>query len=126
MIHPELYWAGREALLALISSPNEVSDTEVAFEILKHWGSPFTGLSVIQNRETPVHRDVQGRHPWMDILTTVGPYTNGRMELRSLGYRLKYESGTMVGICGKAVPHAMRDKVHERLGIAAPSWMTLK
>jgi hypothetical protein len=82
------------------------------------WASPFTAMSLVMNCQTPVHRDVHGCHPWMDLLLTHGPYQGCGMELPSLGIRLLYESGMAVGICGKVVPHAVSDCKGERACLA--------
>ena len=137
IIHPHQYIIGRSALLELARRPDAVSYMGDVNNILRVWASPFTALSIIVNRQTPIHRDIHGRDPWMDMLVTYGPYNGGQMELRSLGVRLSYESGTIVAICGKVVPHAvsdcvgeraciayyMRDNVHARLNIPAGTWV---
>lgn len=104
--------------------------------ILKSWTSPFTALSVIINRETPYHRDNGSCHAWMDILLTVGDYQDGRIEFPGLGFRLKYDSGTLVALTGRLVRHGanfrghraciayyMRQNVSEAVGAGTPSWM---
>ena len=137
LIHPEQYLLGRLSLLRMSESHDQTGTPEAMLEALEMWASPFTGISIMVNRVTPTHRDTQGRHPWLDILVTHGPYTDCRMEFRSLGVRVEYGSGTMVGVCGKAVPHGvsecvgeraciayyMRDNVHARLGVPAGEWM---
>ena len=139
IIHPEQYLLGRMALLEVANRPEECSAPDDIMSALGLWASPFTGVSVMVNRVTPVHRDVQGRDSWMDLLLTVGPYTGCRMEFRSLGIRAVYDTGTVVGVCSKVVPHAasewsgeraciayyMRDNVHARLGIPSGTWMNL-
>ena len=137
IIHPQQYFIGRSALLELAQRPDCVCYMSDVKNILTVWASPYTGLSVVVNRETPVHHDVQGRHPWMDMMVTYGPYHGARMELRSLGVQLSYKSGTIVALCGKVVPHAvsdctgewaciayyMRDTVHACLNVPAGTWM---
>jgi hypothetical protein len=137
IIHPDQYIIGRLALLELVWWPDSISYMSDVKNILKVWASPFMALSVVVNRQTPIHRDVHGWFPWMDMLLTYGPYHSTRMELRSLGVWLLYESGTIVAICGKVVPHAvsecsgervciayyMRDNVHARLNIPAGTWV---
>ena len=137
IIHPQQYFIGRLALLELAQRPDSVSYMSDVKNILRIWASPYTCVSVIVNRQTPVHRNVKGRDSWMDMLLTYGPYHGARMELRSLGVRLSYEPGTIVAICGKVVPHAvsdctgeraciayyMRDNVHTCLNIPAGTWM---
>jgi hypothetical protein len=138
IVHPELYQAGMEALKKLSEDPFLVVKHARYMEIYQHWSSAFSGISVITNRETPIHRDLQARHQWYDVLVTLGEYTDGRMELPSLGIRLEYNPGTVVALAGKMIPHGvcqcdgervclayfMRDNVHERAGVHAPDWMT--
>jgi hypothetical protein len=140
LIHPEQYLHSRLALLRLAERLDNVRDPDAMAEALGMWASPFTGVSIMINRQTPTHRDTQGRDSWVDVLLTHGPYTNCRMEFRSLGIRVDYSSGTVVGVCGKVVPHAvsdcngeraciayyMRDSVHARLGVPPGNWMNTK
>lgn len=121
----------------MLANPSTVKDHDNVTQALKFWTSPFSGISVISNRETPVHRDVNGRHPWYDILATFGQYSKGHLELPGLGYRLQYNPGTVVALAGKVVRHGvprvqgnrvcmayyMRNKVHEWLGVRSASWM---
>jgi hypothetical protein len=134
--HPEQYELGRASLLEMLNRPDVVRDVNHVARALSMWSSPFNGISVMINHITPIHRDTQGRFPWMDLLVTAGPYSDCRMELRSLGVRLAYDSGTAVAVCGKVVPHAvsdcdgeraciayyMRDNVQARLGLPAGTW----
>lgn len=139
LVHPQQYKIGRMALIQLVERPDVVGHLDDVRNILRFWAAPFSAASVIVNRQTPIHRDIQGRHPWMDMLLTYGPYQGARMELRSLGLRLSYEPGTIVAICGKVVPHSvsecegeraciayyMRDNVHAALQVPAGTWMNL-
>jgi hypothetical protein len=137
IIHPELYHSGRDTLLALARQPTKVKEADLYVNLLQYWSSGFSGMSVISNRECPMHRDIQARKPWYDILATFGDYKDGRLELPNLGIRLEYNPGTVVGLAGRVVRHGvahctgnrvclayyMRDTVHERAGIQAPGWM---
>jgi hypothetical protein len=73
------------------------------------WSSPFTAFSVISNRETEVHRDGKGFAPFYDLLATVGNYTGGRFEVPGIGLRFRYDPGTMMGLCGKALEHGVAE-----------------
>lgn len=147
IIHPELYKIGQEAMAKLRTNPSEpvggpwVADDETArlHQVLSEWGHPWTAMSIMVNRATPCHRDVNGRNTWMDVLVTVGDYTLGRLELPGLGLRLEYNPGTVVALLGKVVTHGaaevmgeraclayyMRNGVHERLGMPAGTWMNV-
>lgn len=140
VIHPNLHKAGCEAFEKMLNNPTTVKNPETVVEALEHWTTPFSGISIVSNRETPIHRDINGRNTWYDILATFGDYENGRLELPGLGYRLKYDPGTIVGIAGKVVCHGvprvdgnrvciayyMRNKVHEWLKIRSPDWSNLE
>ena len=69
IIHPQQYFISR-----LAQRPDSVSYMSDVKNILRIWASPYTAISVMVNRQTPVHRDTQGQHPWMDMLLTYGPY----------------------------------------------------
>lgn len=143
IIHPHLYDIG-QAAFALLRDPGDAPEPWFSYgeyprlaRVLEEWTHPFSAISVMVNRSTPCHRDVNGRNPWLDILVTIGEYELGRLELPGLGVRLEYDPGTIVGILGKVVRHGacevqgervclayyMRDKVHERLGLPAGPWM---
>lgn len=139
IIHPELYKAGIQALRTLQQHPEMVNQSNELLEVLQLWSSPFSGYSVISNRETPVHRDNSAQQEWYDLLVTIGPYHSAVLMLPSIGVSLQYNSGTVVGLGGKVVSHGveapegdriciahyMRDQVHERLQVKGPEWMQL-
>jgi hypothetical protein len=105
-------------------------------EVLQMWMSVFNGVSVICNRETPVHRDNFSASEWYDMLTTIGPYDSAVFELPGVGLRFMYESGTIIGLCGRVLRHGvsqakgervclayyMRENVQKRLGSPAAGW----
>jgi Oxygenase domain of the 2OGFeDO superfamily len=138
IIHPDLYKAGIEAFDQLAHDHSKVQEHDEYLQLLQYWTTPFSGMSIISNRETPIHQDVQTRDSWYDVLLTVGDYSNGRVELPTFGVRLQYDPGTIVALSGKVVPHGvpkcdgnrvclayfMRKNVHERAGVHAASWMT--
>lgn len=147
IIHPELYKIGQKAMATLSMDPSGLVDgpwvAEDEYprlqEVLSHWGHPWTAMSIMVNRATPCHRDINGRNTWMDLLVTIGDYKLGRLELPGLGLRLAYDPRTVVGLLGKAVSHGaaevkgdraclayyMRNGVHERLGMPAGTWMNV-
>lgn len=130
VMHPALFAAARETLIQF----NQQDDLQ---EVLSKWTSVFNGLSVISNRETPIHRDNNSQPEWYDMLVTLGSYSNGIMELPGVGLRLRYNAGTVVGLGGKMLSHGvaasegdricyayyMRDAVHYKADVPSPSWM---
>lgn len=139
IIHPELYHLGREAWSRRVELESGENDQADLLRLLHCWSIPFTALSVMVNRETPLHRDVNGRNPWYDLMLTVGEYRDGCMQLPGLGVELRYNSGTIVALCGKPIQHGvtscdgdrgciayyMRDAVLDRLGLPAGTWVNL-
>lgn len=138
LIQPELYEVGMSGLRKLWQDPSLVETPSLLQAALEIWSVPFTGLSVISNRSTPLHRDFNSRKEWLDLLVALGHYDRGVMRLPGLGLELAYNPGTVVRIAGRVIQHGvecngeraclayyMRDKVHERLGLRVPSWFNL-
>lgn len=135
VIHPKLYDAGWQTTKRLRDTP-EIGPQDV----LSRWASVFSGVAVISNRSTPPHRDGSSRFHWYDILATLGRYRNCNLELPGLGISLEYGPGTVVGISGKALEHAvpnfegdrvcyayfMRNNVHEWANVPGSDWMYTK
>jgi hypothetical protein len=136
VIHPQLYDAGWQTTKRLKATP-EIDPQGV---VLSRWASVFSGVAVISNRSTPPHRDGNSRCHWYDILATLGSYRNCQLELPGLGISLEYGPGTVVGILGNVLEHAvpsfegdrvcyayfMRNNVHEWAKVSASDWMYTK
>lgn len=132
VMHPELHDAGRETMNRLRQ------DTDIQpQDVLHRWTSAFNGVSVIFNRITPPHRDGNTRKQWYDLLVSIGNYRNCNLELPGAGPKVEYGPGTVVGLLGSTLEHAvphfegervcyayfMRDSVHQWAGVPAHSWM---
>ena len=102
VIHPSLYDAGWQAINQLKDTPETGSQ-----DILMRWASVSSGVSVISNCETVPHRDGMSRYNWYDMLATSGNYRSCNLELPGLGISLEYGPGTVVGISGKVLDHAV-------------------
>lgn len=138
--HPNLYRIGRRSFLQMAVTTSESEDPIEMQKVLAIWGSVFSALSVVSNRETPLHRDPSSAVQWCDILATVGDYTGATLELPGIGIGFDYRPGTVMAFSGRLLQHGvskvkgdrlclayyMRDGVHERLGLEAPGWMTLR
>ena len=132
VMHPALYSAGRQMMQCLASNDSLRS-------AISQWSSVFNACTLLSNRWTPNHRDNYSRAQWYDILTTFGAYRGAFLNLSSIGLKLQYSSGTVVGSSGKILQHGvpecegermclayyMRDKVHERMGVEAAPWMKM-
>ena len=134
VIHPDLYDAGRKTMSCLMKTP-EVCPQNV----LNQWASVFSGVSVISNRMTPSHRDNSSRVHWYDVLVALGSYQNCNLELPGLGMSLEYSPGTVVGLSGMVLEHAvpmvegdrvcyayfMKDNVHDWAKVPCKNWMDI-
>ena len=139
LIHPQLFIIGHVAMLEMLHQPNNIANMEDTKAVMSAWALPFTGISLVMNCLSPIHRDVHDSHPWMDLLILHGPYCGCCIELWSLGIWLRYKSSTGVAICGKVLPHAvsdcegeqaclayyMWDSVHNKLHLPAGQWMNV-
>lgn len=109
LIHPIAAKRGLDLMDGIANGTlrNEVTNSLDQARLL--WASPFTAFSVISNRETEFHRDGKGFAPFYDLIATVGNYTDGRLEIPGIGLRFRYDPGTLIGICGKALEHGVAE-----------------
>jgi hypothetical protein len=109
--HPRLYHMGRSSLIHLGDMP-EIK------EIARHWSSVYSAVSIVSNRDTPLHRDTGTQPPWYDILATIGGDPDTTMDWPSLGIRGQYRSGTCVLFSGNCIPHMVRRSLQDRVVVA--------
>ena len=55
----------------------------------------------------PPHQNRHLRKNWYDMLVTLERYRNCKLELPGLGISLEYGPGTVVGILGAIIEHAV-------------------
>jgi len=136
LICPELFSAGAKAIRKLKNGEK----LNVWYNNVKLWPSIFSGLEVISNRKTLIHRDRQSAPAMYDFLVSAGNHKETWFTLPDIKTKLLYDPGTVTAICGKVLRHAvkkwqkdtdrlciahfMRDRVHERLSIPRPDWVT--
>lgn len=139
VIQPDLYDIGQAALRMIGREPRLVYKGEHFPDILPHWKSPFNVMSIISNRQTPLHRDNGGRYSWMDILVTLGEYSGGIFKLPGTGMSFNYDPGTVIGLAGRVLQHGatspgnrvclayyMRQNVIDYLELPPPGWTNLR
>ena len=114
VIHPRLATQALSILHGIHSGAIQNVATNSLGPIRDSWPCAFNAFSIISNRETDLHRDGKGFTPYYDILTMLGNYENGRLEVPGIGLRFKYNPGTIVGICGKALAHGVAEVEGER------------
>jgi hypothetical protein len=98
-------------------------------------------MTVIVNRETPLHRDDGASISHYDLLFSAGVHNQAELRLPDVGTVLDYDPGTVVLLAGRAVAHSvprswagdricwahyMKDKVHDRCGIPQPELVNLE
>ena len=138
VMHPATFASGLKCIEGIKHS-KKVVKREHLDEVLEVWTSPYTTFSLINNRDTPLHRDNGGSHTVMDMLVSVGPYESGEFVVPGLGLTFHYSSGTVIGLLGRIVRHGaeatgqrlcfaqyLRENVLEALGISDPEWVNIK
>lgn len=71
------------------------------------WPSIFTGITIIANRLTPVHRDGKGHPSWFDLLVACGFDSQCFLEVPDLGARVRYNPGDACLLSGRILSHAV-------------------
>lgn len=132
LINPDLYQSGLEMLRKL-----RLLDSTV--DIAERWQSVYTGIAIICNRKTRLHRDSKGRPEWFDVLLSYSETgASHQLIIDDIGLGLEYVSGTVVGFCGSVFQHGvessgisnricyahfMREAVRERLQVSPAGWV---
>jgi hypothetical protein len=111
VMHPNLYAAGREAVVRLyqdlaVLHPDDPALVKMA-EMLRLWPSVFTATSVMVNHVTPFHRDHNSRVQWYDLLASIGSYVHAWFEVPTLGTACYYPPGSVVAVSGLLVRHGV-------------------
>jgi hypothetical protein len=124
IINPSQYEAGIKCIEAIITCREYINKAEHLAELLDVWGAPFNVISIMNNRDSPLHRDTGGGYSTMDIMFSVGPYTDCRLSVPGVGTDFWYRSGTVIALAGRVVRHGARAN-GERLCVALYSRETV-
>ena len=135
LINPDLFQCGLEMLQKLHLS-------EQTKDIAQQWQSIYTGIAVICNHRTPLHRAGKGRPEWFDTLLNYSkPGNSPRLVIDDLGLDLDYSGGAFVALCrsifqhgvefwGKGnricYAHFMREAVRKCLDVTPAGWVYRK
>jgi hypothetical protein len=138
LIHPATVYTGMRSIEA-IAKNGRIAKRENLEDLLAIWTSPFVAASLINNRDTPLHRDNGATYASMDILTSVGPFEYGRFMVPSLGLKFLFRSGTVIGLLGRVVPHKaevagerlcyaqyLRENILDTLAVEETRWVTIQ
>ncbi|KAI6108435.1 hypothetical protein EDD16DRAFT_1523021 [Pisolithus croceorrhizus] len=111
VIHPPMYASGREVLIRLGADAQQWGDTEMS-SILPIWNLVYNSISIMANRATPYHRDVNGQQQWLDMLIMFR-YNPGTI-IAMPGSVLEHGVGYADGNC-TCLAYYMRQNVHHAL-----------
>ena len=106
IMHPDSYQAGMATMRALPYHANANGVEEIA-EVVEEWNSIFNAVSVMTNRQSPYHRDLNLPAESFDLLVTIGDYKNGWMVIPTLSKRFDYCPGTVMAFSGHLLRHGV-------------------
>jgi hypothetical protein len=141
IMHPDLYMAGRTAFdnlrarLQSADNPHASEFMDMAL-LLQGWATVYSGASVMVNRSSPWHRDINSCPQWFDLLASIGDYCGINIDLPTIGASLPYGPRTVIAFCGKLICHwvlagsgnrmclafYMWDNVHEAFQVNRSDW----
>jgi hypothetical protein len=137
VMHPSTFQTGMNCVRA-IGESDKVAKREGLDHLMSVWTSPYTTVSLINNRDTPLHRDNGGSYTVMDLLVSVGTYVTGEFNVPGLGFTFWYTPGTVIGLLGRIVRHGaaasgerlcfaqyLRENVLDDLGLSDPAWVNI-
>ena len=93
IMHPDLYAAGRSALINIHArlqqsdDPTSMEQQDMA-QVLSWWASVYSGASVMVNRNSPQHRDTNSCPQSFDLLASIGNYEGVSIDLPTIGSSL--------------------------------------
>lgn len=124
IINPEQYSAGIACIEAVANRQQDIAKAENLPELLETWSAPFNVISVMNNRDTPLHRDNGGGYSTMDLLILVGDFKSCRFSAPGLGVEFWNRSGSVIALAGRVVQHGAKAE-GERLCVAMYSRETV-
>jgi hypothetical protein len=71
------------------------------------WASVFPCMAVGFNRTTRVHRDSQGFRNGLDIISVLGEFSGGHLNLPDLGLKFEWEPGCLGAFDGYDLAHSV-------------------
>jgi hypothetical protein len=105
LIQPEVFECGFQVIEALYCQRIEVGQLLVMAKALSSWGTPHTGLIIINDRQTPLHRDFWNSQWAFDLIATFGYYEECRFECRTLGRAFVYDPGCVMAGLTRYIQH---------------------
>ncbi|KAG1895262.1 uncharacterized protein F5891DRAFT_984344 [Suillus fuscotomentosus] len=136
VLAPDLFKVGTLAISRIIQ---ELQGSDRTSPPICDWPSIFSGLEIIANCTTLLHRDFGGAPSLFDLLISLCSGHEAKLTLADVGAELNYYPGTMVFIYRKVLQHSigpwgpgerlvnahfMRDKIHSRVGVSRPPFPT--
>ncbi|TEB23866.1 hypothetical protein FA13DRAFT_1575378, partial [Coprinellus micaceus] len=113
LIHPALFAQGMELMKTLYKNPHDLRYPDLVLDTLAIWASPFTALSIISNRSTPMHHNTLGGMNCFDAVMSWGEYENGRFKIPAAGMTFRYDSGTTIYLDTQTFRHGASAVVGE-------------
>lgn len=143
MISPQLHSAVLEVMEKVIWDQPPVGSESWSrdniLQVARCWPGATPGISVVSNRASICHLDVNGYKRWYDLLVSAGTHTRCWFRLPDLNLDMKYLPGTVIALNGRILRHEVveweggdrvcyahwvRPTLLHTLSIPFPSWVT--
>jgi hypothetical protein len=82
---------------------------------IRRWANPFTVVDSIFNRQSPAHIDREPPVGWLDVLCSIGKYTNCDFECRTFRHAYSYRPGTCLVFNSSRLWHEVQLAEGERM-----------
>ncbi|KAF9218814.1 hypothetical protein BS17DRAFT_686582, partial [Gyrodon lividus] len=94
--HTKLYnWSS--AVIQQLCADEKILDLH---GLIKEWPSVFTTITIVQNRETPLHQDPKSMPRGYNVFLSISSYEEAILELPTLGIQFCYTPGSAV-LCSR-------------------------
>ncbi|KAF9226531.1 hypothetical protein BS17DRAFT_696827, partial [Gyrodon lividus] len=108
--HPKLNkWAS--AVIQELCTHEEILDFH---GLIKEWPLVFTAITIVQNREMPLHRDPKSMPRGYNVFLSIGSYEEAILALPTLGIQSCYTPGSVLLCSGLLMRHGVSIAEHRK------------
>ena len=115
LTQPHIFETAFQVIEALHLGTISTGNPEVVKKALANWSFPFTDLTILSNRESPLHRDRHRPFTAFDVMTTFGDYEHGRFIVPDLNRKFEFNGGSAMVGCTKLFEHGVARTAGQRI-----------
>jgi hypothetical protein len=109
LVQPDVWECGFQVIEAIHTGRIQLCHPESTANSIRRWGSCFNGLLIVNDRQTPLHRDLYTPLWAYDLFATFGPYKDCRFSCPTIGRSFAYDPGCAMVGCTRLIEHGISE-----------------